>query len=134
MISERYLWRDSVRTSWRNWDWAGALRAVRRRLMKAVFFFIDESSEPCTGKTSAQEVSIEAGWWHVGRRTLLAIPGSNIELTQLSWCFLASSDASTILDSRFLCLSMVEKAVPQLWRGSGWWHRSAMIRAHGRWE
>jgi hypothetical protein len=28
-----------------------ALMAVRRRLMKAVFFFMDESREPCTGRT-----------------------------------------------------------------------------------
>ena len=57
MISERYLWSDKVRTSWRKILSAVAVMPVRRRLMKAVFFFSDESSELLTGKTSAPRVS-----------------------------------------------------------------------------
>jgi len=36
------------------------LMAVRRRLMKAVFFFMDESREPCTANTSVRAVSAKS--------------------------------------------------------------------------
>lgn len=52
MISERYLWSESVRMSDRKVCWAAALIPVRRRLMKAVFFFSAESSDLLTGNTS----------------------------------------------------------------------------------
>jgi hypothetical protein len=46
MISDKYLCRERVQISCRKTVWPAALMAVRRRLMKAVFFFMDESSEP----------------------------------------------------------------------------------------
>lgn len=52
MISDRYLWSERVRMSDRNVDCAEALIPVRRRLMKAVFFFRAESRDLLTGKTS----------------------------------------------------------------------------------
>jgi hypothetical protein len=48
MISDRYLCRLRVRISCRNVERVAALMAVRRRLMKAVFFLSDESSELLT--------------------------------------------------------------------------------------
>jgi hypothetical protein len=72
-----------MRISCTNCDCEAALTAVRRRLMKAVFFFMDESREPCTGKRSDETVSRVYGG-DPRPRTLLAIPSSQIELTKLS--------------------------------------------------
>lgn len=55
MISERYLWRERVRISDRKVERAEALIPIRRRLMKAVFFFSAESRDLLTGKTSRRE-------------------------------------------------------------------------------
>lgn len=49
MISERYLCRLSVRISCRKVLRVGAVIAVRKRFMKAVFFFRDESRDLLTG-------------------------------------------------------------------------------------
>lgn len=54
MISERYLCRLSVRISWRKVPRVAEVTAVRSRLMKAVFFFRDESSVLFTAKRSAR--------------------------------------------------------------------------------
>lgn len=56
MISERYLWSDRVRMSARKVGWAEALIPVRRRLMKAVFFFSAESRDLLTGKISSDRM------------------------------------------------------------------------------
>lgn len=56
MISERYLWRLKVRISWRNVLRVAAVMAVRRRLMKAVFFLRDESRVFPTGNKSMVDV------------------------------------------------------------------------------
>ena len=52
MISDRYFSRDRERSSWRKVCNADEAIPVRTRLMKAVFFLSDESSEPWTGKRS----------------------------------------------------------------------------------
>ena len=51
MTSERYLWRESDRTSCKKVGAVDSEMAVRKRLMKAVFFFKAESREVLTGKT-----------------------------------------------------------------------------------
>ena len=48
MISERYLWRERVDISWRKVPRVADEIAVRRRLMKAVFFFREESRDLLT--------------------------------------------------------------------------------------
>lgn len=52
MISERYLWSERVRISVRKVWRAGAVIPMRRRLIKAVFFFKAESRDLLTGKIS----------------------------------------------------------------------------------
>ena len=54
MISERYLDRLRVRISWRKVFNVDGVIAVRSLLMKAVFFFREESREELTGKTSME--------------------------------------------------------------------------------
>jgi hypothetical protein len=77
--------------------------------MKAVFFFIDESREPCTAKTSAWTISSSAAVAPIlGGRTLLAVPRSNVELTKLSYILLAFVDLMEHIDARFLALSMAK--------------------------
>lgn len=73
-----------------------------------------------------------AGSWR--RRTLLAVPGLEIELTKLACAVSAVVSSYLEAHARFLCLSIAEEAVPQLWRGGGWWHGAVMIRAHGKRE
>lgn len=94
------------------------MTAVRRRLIKAVFFFMDESREPCTGKMSGKKVSKVFGIVR-GLGTLLAVPCSNIQLTKLSYDNKYMRCSRLEANVRFLCLSMVEEAMPQLWRGGG---------------
>jgi hypothetical protein len=51
-ISERYLLRLTVLISWRNVFSVAEEMAVRKRLMKAVFFFMVESRDLATGNRS----------------------------------------------------------------------------------
>jgi hypothetical protein len=51
--------------------------------------------------------------------TLLAVPCYEVELTKLSYKVLAPIINFAGLHARFLGLSMLEEAVPQLWRGGG---------------
>ena len=53
MTSERYFCRESERISWIKPTVLEEVMAVLRRLMKAVFFFKDESSELLVEKTSS---------------------------------------------------------------------------------
>lgn len=53
MISDKYLWRERVRISDRKVESAEAVIPVRRRFMKAVFFFKAESNDLLTAKRSA---------------------------------------------------------------------------------
>ena len=64
----------------------GAVMAVRRRFMKAVFFLSEESSDLLTWNTSDVNVSFApmGRYGGEGGQTLIARPGSRIELTQLS--------------------------------------------------
>lgn len=52
MISDKYLCSDRVRISERKVESAEAVIPVRRRLIKAVFFFNAESSDLLTGNMS----------------------------------------------------------------------------------
>lgn len=54
MISERYLDKLTVRISWRKVLSVAEEMAVRRRLMKAVFFLRVESSDLAVGKRSGR--------------------------------------------------------------------------------
>ena len=102
MISERYLWSERVRMSARKVERAEALIPVRRRLMKAVFFFSAESSDLLVANTSALVlVSVSFRTWggtarqfqfHPHRhhhhqrgvaRTGFACPGSLIQVAEL---------------------------------------------------
>ena len=56
MISERYFSSDRVLISLRRVAWPVALIPVRSRLMKAVFFLRDESSEEATENRSGGEM------------------------------------------------------------------------------
>ena len=60
MISDKYLERLKVRISWMNVVCVAAVIAVRRRLIKAVFFFSDESSELLMENTSTRMISDDA--------------------------------------------------------------------------
>ena len=75
--------------------------------MKAVFFFIEESREPCTENTSIECVSMKlvGCTWLL---TLLAIPRPKVELTKLPFMLLVSCSSDSELHVRFLGLSMVE--------------------------
>lgn len=55
MISDRYLCKLRVRISWRKVDSVALVMAVRSRLIKAVFFFKDESRVLLTANTSSRD-------------------------------------------------------------------------------
>lgn len=61
MTSERYFCRESERISWMKATVLEDVMAVLRRLMKAVFFFKDESSELLVEKISTQVSVQETG-------------------------------------------------------------------------
>jgi len=54
MISDKYLCKLRVRISWRKVLRVAAVIAVRRRLMKAVFFFREESRDLLTWNMSVE--------------------------------------------------------------------------------
>lgn len=57
MTSDRYFCSDKERVSCRKVVVLDAVIAVRRRLMKAVFFLSDESSDAFVGSTSDHHMS-----------------------------------------------------------------------------
>lgn len=64
-----------------------AIIAVRRRLIKAVFLFSEESSESLMGNISIfrqHALNIEKVAMHSTRGTFLAIPSTDIQLAQLA--------------------------------------------------
>ena len=60
MTSDRYFCSDNERISWRKVVVLAAVIAVRSRLMKAVFFFKDESRELLTLKRSVSEIRLSS--------------------------------------------------------------------------
>lgn len=86
MISERYLCRLSVRISWINVLRLAAVMAVRSRLINAVFFFSDESSDLLTSKTPVhfrQPCFLPRS--STRKPTFLSIPHSPVQVAQLAF-------------------------------------------------
>jgi hypothetical protein len=78
MISDRYFWRERVLISLRKVLRAEAAMPVRSRLMKAVFFLREESSEALTSKRSYfWSVSLKL---HVFIRACLSLQPTRLSL------------------------------------------------------
>lgn len=81
MTSERYLWRESDRVSWRKVLVPEAVSAVRKRLMKAVFFLSEVSREDEIAKTSVEfQLWLEARSGTAAQVTSLASPHSRVQI------------------------------------------------------
>lgn len=84
MISERYFWSESDRISARKVVVEDPAMEVRKRLMKAVFFFMEESNEVSAGKPSSRSQSLA---YHIVSRvhlTLVNCPRASILNAQLA--------------------------------------------------
>ncbi len=78
-----YFCSDSVRTSARNPVSAVEVMPVRRRLMKAVFFFRDESRELLTSRTSGFQINSRSKVCF-GMFTFVPRPCTGIEIVKLT--------------------------------------------------
>ena len=84
MTSDRYFCNDKERVSCRKVVVLDAVIAVRRRLMKAVFFFSDESSEGFVGSTSDHYMSQKEA---ISEQTVMLTftrPSSRIAIAKLA--------------------------------------------------
>ena len=87
MTSDRYFCKDKERVSCRKVDVLDAVIAVRRRLMKAVFFLSDESSEVFVGSTSEHHMSQNGATSEHTEVLTFTRPSSYIAIAKLAFRF-----------------------------------------------
>ena len=80
MTSDKYFCNDKERVSCRKVAVLDAVIAVRRRLMKAVFFLSDESSDVLVGSTSDHHMSQDGG-------NVRTNSGAHLHRPKLEYCY-----------------------------------------------